>query len=122
MDALLAEVADLARRTREVMAAVVAHDKDVDPDAAVTIGRAIRDMRSDCNDGYNVVKWTLWEAAGLSCGLVRTPGGEKVQFKRMGTSTRRVDYKKLQSVYPEAYQAVVTETAKDLTQPGNLYL
>lgn len=122
MDALLAEVADLRRRTAEVMSAVEAHSNDVDPDAAVVIGRAIKDMRLACNGAYTIVKDTLWTAAGCQCGDVRTPGGERVQFKRMGTTSRKVDFKRLASTYPAAYADVVTETAKDLTKPGNLYL
>ena len=122
LDALMAELEDLQGRVEDTLAAVAATVGQADLDHTSTVMRRLKAIRERADKVYQVGRGRLWDLVGAKCGKFRTPTGQMVEFKRMGTTSRRVNYKTLETRFPEAYAAAVTVTTKDLDQPGNLYL
>ena len=112
LDALMAELEDLQGRVEDTLAAVAATVGQADLDHTSTVMRRLKAIRERADKVYQVGRGRLWDLVGAKCG----------KFKRMGTTSRRVNYKTLETRFPEAYAAAVTVTTKDLDQPGNLYL
>lgn len=71
---------------------------------------------------YNAGRGLLWVMVDMKNGKHTTPAGDKFTFKAGATVTRRVDYKQLETDYPEAYKAAVTTTRRDPNAPGTLTL
>ncbi|UZT28746.1 hypothetical protein [Nocardia phage NS-I] len=79
--------------------------------------REIKAQKQALDDEYAEIRSRLWDAVGRKVGKI--PGG--ASFRKL-TAKRRTDLKRLESEFPEAYQATVTLTEPDPDAPGALYL
>lgn len=79
--------------------------------------REIKAQKQALDDEYAEIRSRLWDAVGRKVGKL----GGGASFRKL-TAKRRTDLKRLESEFPEAYQATVTLTEPDPDAPGALYL
>lgn len=91
------------------------------PDFAVWCAAQGKALQNAGKGLYDNARLILWDAAG-EIGVFTTPDGIRYEFKRGATSTRSVDYKALQTKYPDVYNAVVKVKEKPADAPGTLSL
>lgn len=93
-----------------------------DPDFAVWCAAQGKEMQNAGKALYDQSRLLLWDMAGREVGEFTTPDGIRYAFKRGATSTRSVNYKTLESKYPDVYADVVTVKEKPADAPGTLSL
>lgn len=117
-------------RLHEAVGQAMAAIRQIDPDDltaddALQVVQDMRQLTGAKSPGQaldKALKNRLWALVGKATGTHKTPGGVTFKFRRGSTKRRATNFTALETDFPEAYRACVTETTADPDSPASLYL